>query len=89
MEALNWPVQVIVHCEANGDMRPLKFQYEDENHRIHTVQIEQITDSRKTKFVGIEAIHYICKGTVDEKEHLYELKYTINTHKWILFRKIY
>ena len=89
MDALNLPVQVIVHCEAGGDMRPLRFQYEDEKHIVHTVQIDQITDSRKTGFVGIDAIHYICKGTAEGKEHMYELKYTVNTHKWVLFRKIY
>lgn len=89
MDALNLPVQVIVHCEAGGDMHPLRFQYEDEKHMVHTVQIEQITDSRKTNFVGIDAIHYICKGFDGEKEHMYELRYTISTHKWVLFRTIY
>lgn len=89
MSDVNIPVQVIVHCEAGGDLRPLRFRYEDALHTIHTIPIEQITDTRKTNFVGIEAIHYICKGTEDGKEHLYELKYTINTHKWVLFRQIY
>lgn len=89
MDALNLPVQVIVFCEAGGDMRPLRFQYEDETHTVHTVPIGQITDSRKTNFVGMDAIHYICKGAEDGKEHMYELKYTVNTHKWVLFRKIY
>jgi len=93
MGAINMPLQVIVHCEAGGDLRPLRFRYEDEKHVIHTVQIEQISDSRNSNFVGIDAIHYICKGKENEnekeKEHMYELKYTINTHKWVLFRQIY
>ena len=89
MELINVPLQVIVHCEAGGDLRPLRFRYEDENHAVHTVQIEQITDSRKSSFVGIDAIHYICKGKEQGREHLYELKYTVNTHKWVLFRRIY
>lgn len=89
MDALNLPVQVIVYCEAGGDMRPLRFQYEDDKHVVHTVQVDQITDSRKTNFVGMDAIHYICKGIDEGKEHMYELKYTVNTHKWVLFRKIY
>lgn len=89
MNQVNVPVQVIVHCEAGGDLQPLRFRYEDEKHVIHTIQISQITDCRKTNFVGIDALHYICKGEDAEKEHMYELRYTINTHKWVLYRQIY
>ena len=89
MDLVNVPVQVIVHCEAEGELRPLRFRYEDERHFVHTVQVDQITDTRSTAFVGIDAIHFICKTTEEGKEHMYELKYTINTHKWVIFRRIY
>jgi len=89
MDKVNIPIQVIVHCEAGGELNPLRFQYEDEKHLLHTVHIDQITDSRQTSFVGINAIHYICKAEEHGKEHMYELKYTINTHKWDMIRKIY
>ena len=89
MDCENLPIQAIVHCDSQGELRPLRFRYEDPQHQIHTVQIEQVTDSRKVEFVGIEAILYLCKAQVDGKEHLYELKYTVQTHKWVLFRQIY
>ena len=89
MDCENLPVQVIVHCDAQGDLRPLRFRYEDKQHQIHTIRVEQVTDSRKVEFVGIEAMLYLCKAHVDGKEHLYELKYTVQTHKWVLFRQIY
>ena len=85
MAQANIPIQAIVHCEAGGELKPLRFRYEDALHKIHTVRIDQITDSRKINFVGIEAIHYICRA----QEHMYELKYTINTHKWEMIRRIY
>ena len=89
MDCENLPIQVIVHCDAHGDLRPLRFRYEDRQHQIHTVQVEQVADIRKVEFVGIEAILYLCKAKTDGKEHLYELKYTVQTHKWVLFRQIY
>ncbi len=89
MDAQNLPIQVIVHCDAGGELRPLRFRYEDGQHRLHTVQIDQVADSREVEFVGIAAILYLCKAKAEGKEHLYELKYTIQTHKWVLFRKIY
>ena len=79
MTQVNIPLQVIVHCEAGGELNPLRFQYEDEKHRVHTVRIDQITDSRKTNFVGIDAIHYICKAEENGKESMYEYDMEYNT----------
>lgn len=89
MDCENLPVQVIVHCDAQGELRPLRFRYEDKNHQLHTVHVEQVTDSRKVEFVGIEAMLYLCRARQEGKEHLYELKYTVQTHKWVLYRQIY
>ena len=89
MAQLNIPIQAIVHCEAGGELKPLRFQYEDELHKVHTIRINRVTDSRKINFVGIEAILYICQAQEQGKEHMYELKYTINTHKWEMIRRIY
>lgn len=85
MAQANIPIQAIVHCEAGGELKPLRFQYEDDLHKVHTVRIDRITDSRKINFVGIEAMVYICQA----QDHMYELKFTINTHKWELIRRIY
>lgn len=89
MNCENLPIQVIVHFGAEGALQPLRFRYEDEDHQLHTVHIQQVTDSRRVEFVGIAAMLYLCKASVEGKEHLYELKYTIQTHKWVLFRRIY
>ena len=29
------------------------------------------------------------RARVDGREALYELKYTVSTHRWVLFRRIY
>ena len=89
MTVLNLPIQVISHCDAAGNLRPLRFRYEDEQRQLHTVYVDKITDTRKIDYVGAEALLFLCKGRVDESDHLYELKYTIRVHKWTLFRQIY
>ena len=70
MDAQNLPIQVIVHCDAGGELRPLRFRYEDGQHQLHTVQIEQVTDSREVEFVGIPAILYLCKAIMDGKDSI-------------------
>ncbi len=85
----NIPIQMIVHCDEKGILRPLRFQIRDDQNKTHTVQIGQVIDSRKTINSDGEAIMYFCKANVQGKERLFELKYQINTQQWLLFRQIY
>lgn len=84
----NMPIQMIAHCDADGSMRPLRFRFEDRDHTLHTVQIAQVLDARRVEYVGIEAFIYLCKAVLRDRECLFELKYTVRTHRWVLFREI-
>jgi len=85
----NLPIQVIVHCDAEGNLHPLRFCYETQNKTIQTIHVEQVVDTRQVEFPGLEAILYLCKGKEKDGARLYELKYMITAHKWLLFRRIY
>lgn len=85
----NCPVDVISVCSANGDIRPLRFRMEDDSHELLRVDIDEVVGMKPVQYVGIEAQIFLCKGTVKGKEWLFELKYTIRTHTWCLFRRIY
>ncbi len=83
------PVDVISMCSANGDIRPLRFRMEDENHQLLRIDIEEIVSSKPIQYVGIEAQIFLCKATVKGKKTLFELRYTIRSHNWCLLRKVY
>ncbi len=83
------PVDVICVCSADGDIRPLRFQMEDEAHRLLRIDIEEIISSRDIQYVGIEARVFLCRATVRQKRWLFELRYTIRSHNWCLLRKVY
>ena len=85
----NQPVDVISVCSANGDIRPLRFRMEDDQHQLLRVDIDEIISIRAVQFVGIEAQIFLCKATVGRVEWLFELKYTIRTHSWCFFRRVY
>jgi hypothetical protein len=84
-----FPVDVIAMCSANGDIRPLRVRLEDETHQLLRVDIDEVVSSRKIQYVGIEAQIFLCRATVDDKQWLFELKYTIRSHNWCLMRKVY
>lgn len=85
----NQPVDVISVCSANGDIRPLRLRIEDEQHQLLRVDIDEIISVRPIQFVGIEAQIFLCKARVAGKQWLFELKYTIRTHSWCFFRRVY
>ncbi len=83
------PVDVISVCSANGDIRPLRLQMEDEQHQLLRVDIDEVVSSKPISYVGIEAVVFLCRATVKERAWLFELKYTIRSHSWCMLRKVY
>ena len=73
----NLPVQVLAACGVDGQMQPLRFRFEDS------------IDSRFVEYVGIETFVFLCKALFEGAEKLYELRYTVRTHRWTLFREVY
>ena len=89
MGELNTPIDVISVCEASGQIRPLRFRMEDEEHRLARIDIDEVISCREVQYVGIEAQIFLCRATVHGKKTLFELKYTIRSHSWCLLRKVY
>lgn len=89
MELKNCPVDVIAVCSAGGDIRPLRLRVEDEQHQLMRIDIDEVVSTKEIQYVGIEAVVYLCRATVEEREWLFELKYTIRTHTWCWMRKVY
>ena len=88
MEQKIYPVDVISVCSASGDIRPLRLRLEDESHHLMRIDIDEVISSRDVQYVGIEARIYLCRATVEGKQWLFELKYTIRTHTWCFFRRV-
>ena len=85
----NQPIDVISMCSADGEIRPLRLRLEDEQHRLLRIDIEETISMKPVQYVGIEAQIFLCKATVEGKQWLFELKYTIRTHSWSMHRRIY
>ena len=88
MEQKNRPVDVIAMCSASGEIRPLRLRIEDEEHQLMRIDIEEVINTRKVEYVGIEATVFLCRATVRQRKWIFELKYTIRTHTWCLQRRV-
>ena len=88
MEQNICPVDVICMCSANGDIRPLRLRMTDEKHQLMRIDIDEVINIRPVQYVGIEAKIFLCRATMDGRQKLFELKYTIRTHSWCLMRMV-
>ena len=88
MEQNIYPVDVICMCSANGDIRPLRLRMSDDVLGVLRINIDKVISSRSVQYVGIEATIFLCQATVEEKQWVFELKYTIRSHSWSLLRKV-
>lgn len=88
MRELNTPIDVISVCAADGELKPLRFRMEGEDHVLRRVDIDQVISCRSIQYVGVEAQIFLCRAVVEEREWLFELKYTIRSHCWCLSRRI-
>ena len=85
----NCPVDVISVCNTEGEIRPLRFQLEDEEHQLLRVNIQEVVSIREVQHVGVEAHIFLCRARVHDQEWTFELKYTFRSHTWRLLGKVY
>lgn len=86
---MNLQIEMISVFAADGSITPLRFRLENEEHCLQTIPITQVVCVKPICYAGVDAIQYLCKAIVAEKEKLYELRYTVKTHRWTLFRVVY
>ncbi len=82
-------VEMISVCGADGKMTPIRFRMETESQCMQVVPVTQVMHTTPIQYAGIDAIQYLCKGQVNDCEKLFELRYTLKTHCWSIFRIVY
>lgn len=83
------PADVISLCEANGQLRPLRIRYVDEQQQYQKLDIEAILRRDVVRFTGAEAEQFLCRATVEGTPRLFWLRYSLRNHSWCITETIY
>ena len=89
MEEKIRPIDVISVCSAAGEIRPLRLRLEDREQRRLRIDIEEVLSVQEIRYTGVEAHVFLCRGRAEEREMLFELKYTFRSHTWHLLQKLH
>ena len=77
-------VDVISVCSANGEIRPLRLQLQDEQHQLLRINIDEVVSTKEITHVGVEAQIFVCRARVWDRPWVLELKYFFRSHTWKL-----
>lgn len=78
------PADVISLCEADGQIRPLRVRFMDEEQLYRRLDVDQILCRDEIRHTGAEAQLFLCRATVGEVSWLFELKYVLRSHSWFI-----
>lgn len=81
---VNIPIQMISVCSTVGELTPMRFRFENEDHTIETVHVDEVLGRKDTNFNGIREIQYTCRADIGGMCKLFILKYSISTTRWRL-----
>jgi len=83
---MNLPIQLISSCSTQGNFIPIRFRYEDEEHGIITVQIDELINSKENNFNGIREIIYTCRAEIHGTMRIFDLRYNVSSHRFSIYR---
>lgn len=83
------PADVISLCEADGQIRPLRVRFLDEEQSYRRMDIDRVLRRDEIRYIGAEAQIFLCNATVDGREWLFELKYVLRSHSWYMLGRYY
>ena len=89
MRQMRCPVDVISLCEADGQLRPLRIRYVDEQQQYQKMDIEAVLRRDVVRITGAEAEQFLCRATVEGVSRLFWLKYSLRNHSWCITQIIY
>lgn len=89
MEQAMYPVDVISVCSAEGDIRPLRLRVENQEQEKIRINIIEAVKIKEIPYAGVEAHIFLCRGRAEERELVFELKYTFRSHSWCLLQRLH
>lgn len=89
MQQTMYPVDVISVCSAEGEIRPLRLRLENAQQEKIRIDIEEVVKVKEIPYAGVEAHIFLCRGRAEDREMLFELKYTFRSHSWCLLQKLH
>jgi hypothetical protein len=86
MKIIAKPVEMIAHTNEKGEIRPYRFRVQLDGAPEQVINVDKIILKQVEKLAGNPMILYKCQSMDGDDLRYFDLKYELNTCRWILFR---
>jgi hypothetical protein len=86
MKVVAKPIEVVSYTDDKGDIRPLRFRIQNEDQTTKVIKIDKVITKETEKLAGNYMLVFKCQSLIDNIQRLFEIKYELQTCKWILFK---
>lgn len=86
MKVVAKPIEMVAWFENGGKINPVRFRIKNEDDALKVIKVDKILKRESEKLAGNPMKIFTCTSIIDGIETIFELKYEINTCKWILFK---
>lgn len=86
MRVVVQPIEMISYTDNKGDIRPLRFRMQTEDESVKVIKVDKVIIKETEKFAGNPMLVFKCQSLIDNVVKLFEIKYELNTCKWMLFK---
>lgn len=86
MKVIKKPIEMVAWFTQEGVPNPIKFRIEDSDESWKIIKIHNIIKRDMEKLAGNKMFIFTCQSVINGSEKLYEIKYELDTCKWILFK---
>ena len=80
------PVEMVAHTNEKGEIRPYRFRVKLGDGPEQVLKVDKVIFKQIEKLAGNPMILYKCQSLDGEDTRCFDLKYELNTCRWILFR---
>lgn len=86
MKVIVRPIEMICLFKLDGEPRPLRFRYKDDDESYKVIKIDKIFNKKLEKIAGYETIIFRCQSLINGIQKVFEIRFELKTNKWILYK---
>jgi len=86
MKVLALPIEVVSYTDNKGSIKPIRFRMQMNDQCMKVIKVDKIMFKETEKLAGNVMIVYKCQSLIDNVLKQFEIKYELNTCKWMLYK---
>ena len=86
MKVMAKPIEMIAWFTEDGTPKPVRFKIKNPDESVTVINVDRVIFKDLEKLAGNKMILFRCQSIINDIDKIYELKYELNTCKWMLYK---